>query len=96
MGHVREAFLADFLRQRLGAAPVQEDCKLVSTGPEGKIGDQEEYDQVVPRDGGQTCTNVYQTDDVRLVRLVMVRVRWGGGKEEGRAGRWRGVGEEGE
>ncbi|XP_043247307.1 uncharacterized protein LOC122394482 [Amphibalanus amphitrite] len=66
VGHVREAFFADYLRQRLGAAAVQEGCRLVSNGPGEKVVGKEEYDQVVAKDGGQTCVNVYQTDDIRL------------------------------
>ncbi|KAF0288311.1 hypothetical protein FJT64_013298 [Amphibalanus amphitrite] len=66
VGHVREAFFADYLRQRLGASPVQEGCRLVSTGPGEKVLGKEEDNQVVAKDGGQTCVNVYQTNDIRL------------------------------
>ena len=89
VGHVREAFFADYLRQRLGAASVREGCLLTSTGPEQKAGDDESYDQVAARDGTPSCTNVYQTDHVRLVsrheRQGTLRQGWGLAKE-GHAG----------
>ncbi|XP_037087248.1 uncharacterized protein LOC119107803 [Pollicipes pollicipes] len=68
VGHVREAYLAEYVRRRLGATPVREGCRLDSAGPaaKGVDGVPELHNVVRPLDGSETCEMVYATDVIRL------------------------------
>jgi len=67
-GHVREAYLVDYMRRRLGAEAEEETCRLVDAAPGRKNISQEtvEYDRVEAKDGGETCRMVYKRDGLTL------------------------------
>ncbi|XP_037070631.1 uncharacterized protein LOC119091840 [Pollicipes pollicipes] len=68
-GHVREAFLVDYMRQRLWTTVERQTCRLTrpAVGPKPLDGNGSlEYSQVRPEDGGESCEAVHVRPGLRL------------------------------
>ena len=85
-GHVREAFLVDYLRQRLVANTDEQGCQLVKTpaAPKNFDVDNVPYYAVKVPKGSESCEASYSRAGIKLVS-----VRWVAGPR----GEWLWLGE---
>jgi len=72
VGDTREAFITDYIRDRLSLPAARETCRLTRAPPSAKLFDspEEVHCTVTPLDGADTCEMVYETPEIRLVREV--------------------------
>jgi len=68
VGDTREAFITDYIRDRLSLPAARETCRLTRAPPSAKLFDspEEVHCTVTPLDGADTCEMVYETPEIRL------------------------------